>query len=143
MLIDFCPECAEKSLTRSRKKSSRISVCSASMDRVRQGSLDRRTGSVGSGWSGKSSGSSSTYIDRMPYVDYEGSLGHYTGHVTNQGHPNGRGKINYIDGSKYEGLFHEGTKVHGRKSVPTARQGRSGTLPLPLRERSRARNEYR
>jgi len=150
VLLDFCPECAANSLAASRQQSSRVPVCVVGPDGERwtgraptRRRPSDRAASVQSGRSGKSSGSASTYVEAMPYVDYEGSLGHYTGHVTTQGHPNGRGKIDYIDGSEYEGLFHEGTKVHGRKSKGAPVKTSSSSLPLPRRGGSRAANEHR
>ena len=64
----------------------------------------------------RSGNSHSTFIESMPYIDGDGKPGHYTGHVDREGQPNGQGKMKYISGAKYDGVWHEGTKLHGKTS---------------------------
>jgi len=126
ILMDFCPACAEDSLViggsvsggrvRRRESSSGISLNSSYQ------------GSYRSSRSGKSDGSHSTYIESMPYIDGDGNTGHYTGHVDEIGQPTGRGKMKYMDGSKYDGIWHGGTKLHGKTS--------KGRMPKPNPEQS-------
>lgn len=120
MLMDFCPECASDSLLlggnkrKSKRESSR---------RKRRTSLTSANSSCKSGRSGRSGDSHSTYIESMPYVDGDGKPGHYTGHVDCEGQPNGRGKMKYLSGIKFDGVWHQGTKLTGRTSASKMKKG--------------------
>lgn len=80
----------------------------------------------------------------MPYIDGDGNPGHYTGHVDGDGQPNGRGKMRYINGTRFDGAWHEGTKLHGKTRPPVEKkrgnsskkhggsgESNSGMVPLP------------
>lgn len=135
VILDFCPECAGQSV--------------AVGDSVNRGKPHKRRPSITSaksnstGKSGKSGDSHSTYIESMPYIDGDGKPGHYTGHVDSEGQPNGRGKMKYISGIKFDGVWHEGTKLHGRlskklgakklgsKNLPSMHPPPISNVPLP------------
>ncbi|KAL9183698.1 hypothetical protein ACHAXT_004554 [Thalassiosira profunda] len=121
IIMDFCPECAEESLARGGSGGSREIVAKRnnSTESVCSSHHSRRS-------SFRSDGSSSTYIERMPYVDGEGHPGHYTGHVDEEGQPDGEGKLRYINGDKYDGIWHGGTKLHGKTTKQTRSKGRKG-----------------
>merc|ERR1712086_205765 len=46
--------------------------------------------------------------------DEEGNHGQYTGYVNNDHQPDGDGVMKYTDGSRYDGVWNEGSKVHGK-----------------------------
>jgi len=46
--------------------------------------------------------------------DEEGRAGQYTGFVNAEHQPHGDGVMKYADGSKYDGVWSEGSKVHGK-----------------------------
>ena len=64
----------------------------------------------------KSAESEGTFVERMPYIDGEGETGYYSGHVNTDGKPSGRGKMKYKN-EVWEGVWEEGTKIHGKKTV--------------------------
>lgn len=131
VLLDFCPECAQETLIiggpvpgprKSRHhQSSRSSVSS------------RSTRSV------KSAESAGTFVDKMPYIDGEGQTGYYTGHVNGDGRPTGRGKMKYKNGSKFEGVWDEGTKIHGKT---TQSKGKTDTIASKHRQRSKSNHRH-
>jgi len=101
----FCPECASDSLVvggsvGGNEIKRRISITSSTAN--------------SSCKSGRSVSSHSTYLESMPYIDGDGKPGHYTGHVDVEGQPTGRGLMKYINGSKFDGVWYEGTKLHGK-----------------------------
>jgi len=124
ILMDVCPKCAEASLV--------VGGSIGGDDKL------RRKTSVTSA-SCRSGDSHSTFIESMPYIDGDGKPGHYTGHVDREGQPNGQGKMKYISGAKYDGVWHEGTKLHGKtsskkrsdKNGSTSQLSRQETPPTP------------
>lgn len=118
VIMDFCPECAGQSLAM-------CGSVSGSKPRKRRTSLTSANSSCKSGKSG------SSHIESMPYIDGDGKPGHYSGHVDNEGQPNGRGKMKYISGSKFDGVWHEGTKLHGRSSKKKSPKNQSRHPPPP------------
>lgn len=132
VLLDFCPSCAADSLA----------VGGPAKAKPSRG-LDSDNGSFISGKSARSSASSSTLVSKMPYVDMDGRPGRYSGRVTCEtGLPTGSGRIDYIDGDCYDGVFLEGTKVHGKvtgkrtkgSKIPASRS--TQRTPLPPRRNS-------
>ena len=124
LILPTTTECAGESLviggsvagSRSSRRKSSPSVCSSS---------------AGSSRTGKSGSSHSTFIESLPYIDGDGNTGHYTGHVDCQGQPNGRGKMKYTNGSKYDGVWHEGTKLHGKMSKKPSPRSKKTTHITP------------
>jgi len=117
VLMDFCPECAEASLmiggavgSKSRKQSSSKSVSS------------RRDCDEASAKSSRSNLSERTFVEKMPYIDNDGKPGHYTGYLNIDGKPNGRGKMKYVDGKKFDGIWREGNQIHGKVSYKKSRK---------------------
>ena len=106
ILLEYCPKCAARDTSPIIRRSSSASYISG------------RSGvSCTSGRSYRSGDSHSTYIESMPYIDGDGEPGHYTGEVDcGSGHPNGKGKMKYKSGDKWEGAYYMGTRVHGRSS---------------------------
>lgn len=117
VLMDFCPECAEASLmiggavgSKSRKQSSSKSV------------ISRRDCDEASAKSSRSNVSERTFVEKMPYIDNDGKPGHYTGYLNIDGKPNGRGKMKYVDGKKFDGIWREGNQIHGKVSYKKSRK---------------------
>jgi len=50
----------------------------------------------------------------MRYEDENGKVGKYSGDVNDDHQPHGQGKMKYKDGSVYEGVWSEGSQVHGK-----------------------------
>ena len=50
----------------------------------------------------------------MKYQDENGKEGRYTGDVNADHQPHGHGKIKYKDGSAFDGVWSEGSQVHGK-----------------------------
>lgn len=69
----------------------------------------------------------------MPYIDGDGQPGHFTGHVSKDGQPTGKGQLKYINGSKFEGTWHKGVKLHGRTSTPPNKKRSSSSSNKPRR----------
>ena len=117
IILDFCPECAEETLIMGGPKHRPRKLSRHSSRRLSVSSRSAR--SFGS----KSVGSTGTFVEKMPYIDGEGQPGHYTGNVNGEGRPTGRGKMKYKNGSKFDGVWEEGTKIHGKTTysrVPRA-----------------------
>ncbi|KAL7486289.1 hypothetical protein ACHAW6_011889 [Cyclotella cf. meneghiniana] len=117
VLMDFCPECAEASLmiggavgSKARKQSSSKSV------------ISRRDCDEASAKSSRSNVSERTFVEKMPYIDNDGKPGHYTGYLNIDGKPNGRGKMKYVDGKKFDGIWREGNQIHGKVSYKKSRK---------------------
>ena len=121
ILMEYCPECAEDSLLK----------CFSD-------NLSCRSGQ--SGRSCRSSDSRRSFIESMPYVDGEGEAGHYTGHVDiSTCQPQGIGKLKYLNGNKFNGVWHEGVKVSGKISKKTksrTRKNSPSTQPLTTKKQS-------
>merc|ERR1719296_207740 len=47
-------------------------------------------------------------VKKMPFTDQFGDFGFYTGHVTAEGRPDGKGSMKYENGVFYEGMWSEG-----------------------------------
>lgn len=72
------------------------------------------TGSEVSSKSGASAKKKRIRVRNLRTEDEEGKPGQYTGYV-NEGHqPHGDGVMKYADGSRYDGVWSEGSKVHGK-----------------------------
>ncbi|KAL3791162.1 hypothetical protein ACHAWO_013593 [Cyclotella atomus] len=107
VLMDFCPECAEASLMIGGAVGSKST---RSKSRSSQRNCDESTVK-----SAKST-HSDTLVKKMPFIDNDGKPGHYTGYLDLDGRPNGRGKMNYIDGKKFDGIWKAGNQVQGKVS---------------------------
>ena len=123
VLLDFCPECAQDSLLLGGAVGSKADIRSS-----------------GKSVSCSDSGTShSMFVEKMPYIDEDGKLGHYTGNVDIDGRPHGQGKMKYVNGSKFVGLWEEGNKVEGQ--VTRAKQrSRSSVAIAPSQTASRRRH---
>ena len=140
VVLDFCPGCAADSLA----------VGGPAKAKPPRG-LDSDASSFISGHSKRSSGSISTSVSKMPYVDMDGRPGRYSGRISCQtGLPNGFGRVFYKEGDCFSGLFREGTKVHGKVTNKKAKVSRPAppsrstqSTPLPPRGRNSNRVKSR
>jgi hypothetical protein len=105
VLMDFCPECAEESLmiggapgSKTTKSKSRSSRRYSNQSTV------------------KSNHSDKTFVEKMPFIDNDGKPGHYTGYLNLDCKPHGRGKMKYLDGTKFDGLWEAGDQLEGKVS---------------------------
>ncbi|KAL7472324.1 hypothetical protein ACHAXS_012652 [Conticribra weissflogii] len=100
---------------------------------------------------GESSSQDLTLVEKMPFVDEDGKAGHYTGNVNSDGKPTGKGKMKYVDGSKFSGIWEDGSKIDGRvtsakklaasSSSSRMQHGPASAVPPPSRRsKSKARN---
>lgn len=113
IIHDVCPECAEDGGHGSgRKKPSRRK---SGTGRVFDDSGSEAS-SYRSGKSGKSSGARKKRIRvrNLRTEDEEGRPGRYSGDVNDDHQPHGNGVMKYEDGTSYEGVWSEGSKVHGK-----------------------------
>ena len=127
IIHDVCPECAhddeDNRSVRSRGSSrSRRSKSASRRNSNGTGRVFDDTGSVTS--SVKSSGSKGggggrnkkkrIRVRNLKTQDEEGKPGRYSGHVNDDHLPHGNGVMSYTDGSVYEGVWNEGSKVCGK-----------------------------
>jgi len=112
ILMDFCPECAGDSL-----------VVRGSKSRSQRGGGSVASSAASTCKSAKSDMSSSSFIESMPYIDGDGKPGHYTGRVDSICQPTGRGEMEYVNGTRFDGVWHEGTKLHGKTSKRSSKNG--------------------
>ena len=109
VIMDFCPECAEASLMIGGAPGSK-KMSKSSRQRSRK-NYDEATVK-----SSKSNRSDSTFVEKMPFIDNDGKPGHYTGYLDFEGRPSGRGKMKYVDGKKFDGVWQEGNQIQGKVS---------------------------
>mmetsp|Transcript_22841 Transcript_22841/g.45632 ORF Transcript_22841/g.45632 Transcript_22841/m.45632 type:complete len:399 (-) Transcript_22841:237-1433(-) len=109
IIHDVCPDCAEEmgvkpSRKPSRRKSGRI---------VDPNGSD--SSSIKSGKSASSRGKKkTTKVKNFRTEDENGYAGDYTGEVNAEYKPHGNGIMRYFDGNTFEGVWHEGSQVHGK-----------------------------
>jgi hypothetical protein len=109
VLMDFCPECAEASLMIGGAPGNKSSKSSKSRS-------SRRNCDESTVKSSKSNQSDKMFVEKMPFIDNDGKPGHYTGYLNLEGRPNGRGKMKYVDGKKFDGVWKEGNQIQGKVS---------------------------
>mmetsp|Transcript_4735 Transcript_4735/g.7889 ORF Transcript_4735/g.7889 Transcript_4735/m.7889 type:complete len:482 (-) Transcript_4735:161-1606(-) len=123
IIHDVCPECSREEDTGSiRSGRKKLSRRKSGTGRVFDDS-GSETSSFKSGRSGRSgltSGSSSSRkkkrirVRNLKTEDEEGKLGRYSGYVNDDYLPHGNGVMKYTDGVVYDGVWSEGSKVHGK-----------------------------
>jgi hypothetical protein len=59
--------------------------------------------------------------------------------VNGDGRPTGRGKMKYKNGSKFEGVWDEGTKIHGKT---TQSKGKTDTIASKYRQTSKSNHRH-
>mmetsp|Transcript_13855 Transcript_13855/g.30177 ORF Transcript_13855/g.30177 Transcript_13855/m.30177 type:complete len:501 (-) Transcript_13855:129-1631(-) len=120
IIHDVCPECTldDGGSRSSRRKPSRRK--SQGTGRVFDDS-GSETSSFKSGKSGISSGAGSSSgrrkrirVRNLRTEDEEGKHGRYSGDVNDDHQPHGNGIMKYEDGTLYDGVWSEGSKVHGK-----------------------------
>ena len=109
ILHEVCPDCADET----GRKSSR-----SHSSRRRSGTgrvYDGEDGSVTSSVSSKSGKRRKTKkVKDFKTEDENGRAGSYTGEVNEDYRPHGQGVMKYDDGTSYDGLWNEGSQVHGK-----------------------------
>ena len=130
VLLDACPRCGSEC---NESDSDDVSLDERDLPLPPRRKISQTSDNV-SCKSGRSSCTTSTFIESMPYIDDDGNAGHYTGQVDSEsGQPNGKGKMKYITGEKFDGLWHEGTKLHGKQTPKkSSRSLRHPSPPPPL-----------
>jgi len=146
VLLDFCPECAEDSLM----LGGAVGVPSTVGSSFRSNTSSSRKESSFRSAKGEGSTRDLTLVEKMPFVDEDGKAGHYSGHVNSDGKPTDKGKMKYVDGSKFSGIWEDGSKIDGRvtsakkiaaSSSSRRQHGPASAMPPPSRRsKSKARN---
>jgi len=119
VLHDICPDCAHDASSQAGSARSRSSRGT--------GRVFGDDGSDASSYrSGRSSGSRKKKIrvKGMKYRDEHGREGRYSGDVDEDHIPHGQGKMKYKDGGAFEGVWSEGSQVHGKTT--RAKQSSAG-----------------
>lgn len=122
VLMDFCPDCAEASLRIGGAPGTKLP--SKSLRRSSQRDYDDNM-SAKSSRSARSNVSERTFVEKMPFIDNDGKPGQYTGYLNIDGQPNGRGKMKYVDGKKFDGIWQDGNQIHGKVSYKRNGAGKS------------------
>ncbi|KAL3784196.1 hypothetical protein HJC23_001395 [Cyclotella cryptica] len=107
IIHDTCPDCAAEGGGGKKKVPRRKS--SNGTGRVFDDSGSECSGSVSSSKNNKR-----RRVKNLKTEDENGKHGRYTGDVDENYRPNGQGVMKYDDGSVYEGVWSEGTQVHGK-----------------------------
>lgn len=115
IMHDVCPDCkAEDGENEGQRKGRNRSK---SRNRHRSSSRHHRTndqdetGSVGSSSNKKKK---RIRVKNLKTEDENGKHGRYSGYVNDDHQPHGNGVMKYEDGSQYDGVWSEGSKVHGK-----------------------------
>jgi len=117
---DNCPSCAKENGQSSSRGSRRQRSRSCSRRKVSNDD-DK---SVTSSRSRKSKPTKKKRI-RVKNLKYEaaetGRLGRYSGYVDDDHRPNGQGVVKYEDGTEWEGVWEQGSQVHGKSKSKSCR----------------------
>lgn len=130
VIHDICPDCAidassNAGSTRSRGSSRKSSGTGRYYDD--SGSDASSFKSDRSANSSRSSRKVKIRVKAMKYQDENGVEGRYTGDVNDDHQPHGQGKIKYKDGTAFDGVWSEGSQVHGKSyRAKSSRSGSSG-----------------
>lgn len=121
IIHDTCPECAiedgVKSNSRGRSSSKGRNNRSVSRDRRRHSS---RNVAQDDDDSRSSAGEASTKkkkrirVKNLKTADEDGRPGKYSGYVNDDHQPHGNGTMRYENGDEWEGVWSEGSQVHGK-----------------------------
>ena len=65
-------------------------------------------------------------VRAMKYQDESGKEGRYTGDLNENDQPHGQGKIHYKDGTAFDGVWSDGSQVHGKSYRSKNKSSRSG-----------------
>lgn len=125
-----CPECMADD---TGSRSSRRSKSSSGRRRKSNGTgrvFDDSGSETSSYKSGKSTGSKPgrkkrIRVRNLKTEDEEGKIGRYSGDVNDEHVPHGNGVMKYVDGSIFDGVWNEGSKVHGKTKSSTGGVGSS------------------
>lgn len=112
---DVCPDClaeddGESRRGRRSRSKSRSRQRSSSRHRKKDAELDE-SASVGSSSVKKKK---RIRVKNLRTEDENGNPGRYSGYVNDDHQPHGNGVMKYEDGVVYDGVWSEGTKVHGK-----------------------------
>lgn len=112
IIHDVCPECAQekgssggrsgrktRSVSRGRRSSSRPTPRASDGNESDGGSTRRRK---------------RIRVKNLKTEDENGRHGRYSGYVDDDHRPHGDGVMRYENGDEWEGVWHEGSQVHGR-----------------------------
>lgn len=151
VLHDICPDCAQDcesqaGSTRSgRSGRSRSSKRSSSSKKKVFDDSGSDASSYKSGKSSRSSGSRKKKIrvKDMRYTDENGKEGRYSGDVNDDHQPHGSGKMKYKDGSVFNGVWSEGSSVHGKTTKKSSRSSGSSVKSSDDKSRSSSRSKSR
>jgi hypothetical protein len=114
IIYDVCPKCADEcGVKKPKGKAPRRKSKSGG------GRSEHDHVGPGSDTDSHKSGSSSCRkkrirVKNLKTEDENGKPGKYTGDVDEDYRPNGQGTMKYDDGSTYEGVWCEGSQVHGK-----------------------------
>mmetsp|Transcript_21918 Transcript_21918/g.34365 ORF Transcript_21918/g.34365 Transcript_21918/m.34365 type:complete len:385 (+) Transcript_21918:65-1219(+) len=120
IIHSVCPDCAAEKSTRPASRRSRSKSRPRSKSQARRRSSGDDNASDASYKSGKSGSSRSTPQKRRVRVknlktedEYE-KPGRYWGYVDKDYRPNGQGTIKYEDGTEWDGVWCEGSRINGK-----------------------------
>lgn len=102
IIHDVCPDCAEED---------GVGAKSGRRERSRSKSRNRR-GSKNDDSSSKKK--KRIRVKNLRTEDENGKPGRYSGYVNDEHQPNGDGVMRYEDGTVYDGVWSDGSKVHGK-----------------------------
>lgn len=131
IMHDVCPECAIDDHGNNGKSGRRRSSRRKSGTGRMFDDSGSETSSFKSGKSSGGGGNSSVKKKRirvrnLKNEDEDGKHGRYSGYVNDHHQPHGNGVMKYADGAVYDGVWSEGSKVHGKTKSGGSRSGGKG-----------------
>ena len=128
VIHNICPDCAIDASSNAGSNRSRLSRKSSGTGRYHDdsGSDASSFKSDPSTSSSRSSRKVKIRVKAMKYQDESGKEGRYTGDVNEDHRPHGQGKIKYQDGTAFEGVWSEGSQVHGKSYRAKNKNRKSG-----------------
>lgn len=109
ILHDTCPDCDAEGGGGNKRRSVPRRKSSSGTGRVFDDSGSECSGSVSS-----SKKQRRRRVKNLKTEDENGKAGRYSGDVDENYRPNGNGSMRYEDGSVWEGVWAEGSQVHGK-----------------------------
>lgn len=119
IIHDVCPQCAKEDGTPSRRKSGGHRSRSVSRDRRRNSSRninndDESKSSAAANDETSTKKKKRIRVKNLKTEDEHGRPGRYSGYVNDDHIPHGNGMIRYENGDEWEGVWSEGSQVHGK-----------------------------
>jgi len=113
IIHDVCPECNNEGGGPTSKRAPRRKSSAGGSSRGSRAPADTESNKSGSAAS-SSKKKKRIRVKNLKTEDEHGKPGKYSGYVNDEYRPHGEGTMKYENGSSWEGIWNEGSQVHGK-----------------------------